>query len=76
MRPQMKNFKTIKDLIVNFAVKYNKVLEFLSKNKVRHNQKRVKRRLSTPDIADKVSRYVVGVSCKGYVEHLNRKYDL
>jgi len=61
---------------VNFAVKYDKVLDFLSKNKVPHSQRKFKRKISTPDIADKVSKYVVGVSCKGYVEILNRKYDL
>jgi S1-C subfamily serine protease len=61
---------------VNFAVKSDKIVEFLMANKVKFATTTKPNSLSTADIADLAKRYTLKVSCTGFVDLLHEKMVL
>lgn len=56
---------------VNFSIKYNNVLDFLNKNNISYKSNKKTKVKNTPDIADEAKKYLIKLTCIGYVDVIN-----
>ena len=53
---------------VNFAIKKDKIFQFLDQHKIKYVTSKTPKKLTTPDIAEMATSFTVEVSCLGYAD--------